>query len=183
MLRAAVRARNGARAAGLVPPSFRAGSAGAARALASTAATAPLPPQPLQGLDVAAREPLTVSPNAALLARCGAKGARVEVGATREAFVVEHSERLEDFGVTAVLLRHETTGLAVALLDAPADSHSFFSIAFRTGAPDDTGVPHILEHTVLCGSERFDVKDPFHAMTRRSLATDANASTGADSTA
>ena len=52
------------------------------------------------------------------------------------------------------------------------------SVTFRTTPMDSTGVPHILEHTVLCGSEKFPVRDPFFKMLSRSMATFMNALTG-----
>ncbi|RMF19107.1 MAG: peptidase M16 [Gammaproteobacteria bacterium] len=67
-------------------------------------------------------------------------------------------------------------------LAGPFDEHVFL-IAFRTMPQDSTGVAHILEHTALCGSERFPVRDPFFMMTRRSLNTFMNAFTSSDWTA
>lgn len=64
-----------------------------------------------------------------------------------------------------------------------ADYISFlrvFSVQFRTTPMDSTGVPHILEHTVLCGSQRFPCRDPFFKMLNRSLSTFMNAFTGTD---
>ncbi len=55
---------------------------------------------------------------------------------------------------------------------------SFLSVAFQTTPKDDTGVAHILEHTALCGSEKFPCRDPFFKMTNRSMATFMNAFTG-----
>lgn len=55
-----------------------------------------------------------------------------------------------------------------------------FSVQFRTTPMDNTGVPHILEHTVLCGSQRFPCRDPFFKMLNRSLSTFMNAFTGND---
>lgn len=63
------------------------------------------------------------------------------------------------------------------------DHHRGCAIAFRTPPDSDAGAPHILEHTVLCGSQRYPVRDPFFAMLRRSLATELNAVTFPDSTA
>ena len=60
-------------------------------------------------------------------------------------------------------------------------SFSFLSVTFRTTPMDSTGVPHILEHTVLCGSEKFPVRDPFFKMLSRSMATFMNALTGEQS--
>lgn len=54
----------------------------------------------------------------------------------------------------------------------------FYSVMFRTTPMDSTGVPHILEHTALCGSKRFPVRDPFFKMLNRSLSTFMNAMTG-----
>lgn len=66
---------------------------------------------------------------------------------------------------------------------ACADEHRAFCIAFRTPPADSTGLPHILEHTTLCGSQRYPVRDPFFMMLRRSLATFMNAMTYPDLTA
>ena len=62
------------------------------------------------------------------------------------------------------------------------DSNNVFNVAFRTTPVDDTGVAHILEHTALCGSKRFPVRDPFFNMLKRSLSTFMNAMTAADYT-
>ena len=66
---------------------------------------------------------------------------------------------------------------------AAAQEEKVFLVAFRTMPQDSTGVAHILEHTALCGSERFPVRDPFFMMTRRSLNTFMNAFTSSDWTA
>lgn len=84
-------------------------------------------------------------------------------------------------GVTLVERRHPC-GLAHLHL-ACADEHRAFCIAFRTPPADSTGLPHILEHTTLCGSRRYPVRDPFFMMLRRSLATFMNAMTYPDLTA
>lgn len=62
------------------------------------------------------------------------------------------------------------------------DPHRAFAVTFRTIPDDSTGLPHILEHLVLCGSERYPVRDPFFLMLRRSLQTFMNAMTGKDAT-
>ena len=62
-------------------------------------------------------------------------------------------------------------------------THVCFSVGFRTTPMDSTGVSHILEHTVLCGSQRFPVRDPFFKMLNRSLSTFMNAFTGTSFTA
>lgn len=65
---------------------------------------------------------------------------------------------------------------------ANEDEHRAFAVSFRTVPDDSTGLPHILEHLVLCGSERYPVRDPFFMMLRRSLNTFMNAMTGGDCT-
>ena len=66
---------------------------------------------------------------------------------------------------------------------ASPDEHRAFTVAFRTPPGDSTGLPHILEHTTLCGSRRYPVRDPFFNMLRRSLQTFMNAMTYPDLTA
>jgi Zn-dependent M16 (insulinase) family peptidase len=78
--------------------------------------------------------------------------------------------------------RHLPSGLTHLHL-ACADEHRAFCLAFRTPPADSTGLPHILEHTTLCGSRRYPVRDPFFMMLRRSLATFMNAMTYPDLTA
>ncbi|MBF0470911.1 MAG: insulinase family protein [Gammaproteobacteria bacterium] len=77
---------------------------------------------------------------------------------------------------------HEETGARHIHL-ASSDDQNCFMVAFQTLPEDSTGVAHILEHTTLCGSERFPVRDPFFMMTRRSLNTFMNAFTSSDWTA
>lgn len=78
--------------------------------------------------------------------------------------------------------RHTTTG-ARHLHLAADDPHNAFMVAFLTVPQDSTGVAHILEHTSLCGSQRYPVRDPFFMMIRRSLNTFMNAFTSSDWTA
>lgn len=82
---------------------------------------------------------------------------------------------------TAVQARHRRTGLRLLHLHAD-DTENLFAIAFRTPPPDDSGVPHILEHSVLGGSRRYPVKDPFLELLKRSMATFLNAMTYSDKT-
>jgi Zn-dependent M16 (insulinase) family peptidase len=96
-------------------------------------------------------------------------------------FLCKESEFIEDFNMTAMIFEHQKTGLKYIHLDRN-DSNNLFSINFRTTPFDSTGLPHILEHNVLCGSQKFPVRDPFFKMINRSLATFMNAMTGADYT-
>uniref|UniRef100_A0A8C2IPF7 Pitrilysin metalloproteinase 1 n=1 Tax=Cyprinus carpio TaxID=7962 RepID=A0A8C2IPF7_CYPCA len=86
-----------------------------------------------------------------------------------------------DLFLTSVKLSHDATG-AQYLHAARDDSNNLFSVQFRTTPMDSTGVPHILEHTVLCGSQRFPCRDPFFKMLNRSLSTFMNAFTASDYT-
>jgi len=76
-------------------------------------------------------------------------------------------------------LEHATTGAKHVHLGND-DKENTFSVAFKTVPADSTGVAHILEHTVLCGSDKFPVRDPFFSMLRRSLSTFMNAFTASD---
>ena len=82
---------------------------------------------------------------------------------------------------TGYLLRHKKTGARVALLENE-DDNKVFHIGFRTPPKDSTGVAHIVEHTVLCGSKEFPVKDPFIELAKGSLNTFLNAMTYPDKT-
>lgn len=86
-----------------------------------------------------------------------------------------------DFNLTALIFEHEKTGLQYIHIDRD-DSNNVFSINFRTTPFDSSGLCHILEHSVLCGSKNFPVRDPFFKMLNRSLATFMNAMTGPDYT-
>ena len=97
------------------------------------------------------------------------------------AFEVVSTRRVMPYDVVAVELEHVKTG-AKHLHVGADDSNSGFNVAFRTTPRDSTGVAHVLEHTVLCGSEKFPVRDPFFNMLRRSLSTFMNAMTASDFT-
>ncbi|HEX3135632.1 MAG TPA: peptidase M16, partial [Planctomycetota bacterium] len=84
-------------------------------------------------------------------------------------------------GVTLETWRHPCGAVHHHL--ACEDEHRAFVVGFRTVPQDSTGLPHILEHTTLCGSKRFPVRDPFFQMLRRSLQTFMNAMTFPDMTA
>jgi len=88
---------------------------------------------------------------------------------------------LPEIRCVAYELRHDRSGARMLHLHTE-DTENLFAVAFRTPPPDDTGLPHILEHTVLCGSERYPVKDPFVELLKSSLATFLNAMTYPDKT-
>lgn len=97
------------------------------------------------------------------------------------AYEILEQREIADIGSMSVLLRHKKTGARVALL-ANDDENKVFYIGFRTPPADSTGVPHILEHSVLCGSREFPVKDPFVELVKGSLNTFLNAMTYPDKT-
>ena len=78
-------------------------------------------------------------------------------------------------------MAHEKTGARIIQI-ANDDPENLFALSFQTLPDSSNGVAHALEHIVLCGSEKFPVKDPFFSMTRRSLNTYMNALTGQDFT-
>eukprot|EP00698_Gefionella_okellyi_P010423 TRINITY_DN2702_c0_g1_i3.p1 TRINITY_DN2702_c0_g1~~TRINITY_DN2702_c0_g1_i3.p1 ORF type:complete len:935 (+),score=217.45 TRINITY_DN2702_c0_g1_i3:3-2807(+) len=96
-------------------------------------------------------------------------------------FVVKDVIDAPDFNAKAFVLQHERIGSQYLHVDT-ADTNNVFSVAFRTPPTDSTGVAHILEHTALCGSKLFPVRDPFFNMLRRSLSTFMNAWTTPDHT-
>ncbi|XP_055353410.1 presequence protease, mitochondrial-like [Paramacrobiotus metropolitanus] len=96
-------------------------------------------------------------------------------------FTVLRNETVPELALTAVHLLHVSTG-AQHLHLARADRHNAFAVVFRTPPRDNTGVAHILEHMVLCGSRRFPVRHPLVHMQNRSLATFMDTSTKSDHT-
>lgn len=96
-------------------------------------------------------------------------------------YEIVERRRIEDLNSESFLLRHKKTGARVALLSND-DENKVFYIGFRTPPKDSTGVAHILEHSVLCGSERFPLKDPFVELVKGSLNTFLNAMTYPDKT-
>lgn len=90
-------------------------------------------------------------------------------------------ENLEGIKAKGYLLRHEKSGARIVYIEND-DNNKVFSIGFRTPPSDSTGVPHIMEHSVLCGSKNFPAKDPFVELVKGSLNTFLNAMTYPDKT-
>ena len=97
------------------------------------------------------------------------------------AYELISTEKIEEVNSTGYLLSHKKTQARVVILEND-DDNKVFDIGFRTPPTDSTGVPHIVEHTVLCGSEKFPVKDPFAELDKGSLNTFLNAMTYPDKT-
>lgn len=103
------------------------------------------------------------------------------VGDEIHGYIVRRVEEVSEFCITAIELDHKRSGGRHLHL-ARDDPNNCFSVTFRTTPTDSTGVAHILEHLVLCGSQRYPCRDPFMKMTNRSLATFMNAMTWPDAT-
>ena len=97
------------------------------------------------------------------------------------AWQILEKKELPEIGSEGVILEHRKSG-ARAFLVMNDDDNKVFTIGFRTPPSDSTGVPHILEHSTLCGSKKFPVKDPFVELVKGSLNTFLNAMTYPDKT-
>ena len=97
------------------------------------------------------------------------------------AYEILEQRDLPDINSRGCVLRHKKSGAKVAVIKNDDDNKVFY-IGFRTPPEDSTGVPHIIEHTVLCGSDRYPVKDPFVELVKGSLNTFLNAMTYPDKT-
>ena len=93
-----------------------------------------------------------------------------------EAYEFVKEQELNDINSKGYLLRHKKSGARIALISND-DENKVFYIGFKTPPTDETGVPHIIEHSVLCGSEKFPLKDPFVELVKGSLNTFLNAMT------
>ncbi|GJP38783.1 hypothetical protein CLOM_g23195 [Closterium sp. NIES-68] len=147
----------------------------------------------------------TVAPSAVLARKLVASGARVprvscsaassgsvaaapavplaasDEVAERLGFEAERREHVAEYNAEATVYRHRRTGAQIMSLSC-ADENKVFGITFRTPPKDSTGIPHILEHSVLCGSRKYPVKEPFVELAKGSLNTFLNAFTYPDRT-
>ena len=105
----------------------------------------------------------------------------LKIGNNISGFKLESKKWIEDIHSTAMIFKHTKSGARLIYLQNE-DKNKVFSISFRTPVHDNTGVNHIIEHSVLCGSKEYPVKDPFLIMTKQSLSTFINAFTGPDFT-
>lgn len=96
-------------------------------------------------------------------------------------FTLLNTEEVTDIHSTAYLFEHQQSGARLLYLKN-TDHNKVFSVAFKTPPADDCGTPHILEHSVLCGSRKYESKDPFNELAKGSLNTFLNAMTYADKT-
>ena len=96
-------------------------------------------------------------------------------------YEVLDAREIADINSYGYILRHRKSGARISILSND-DNNKVFYIGFRTTPNDETGVPHIIEHSTLCGSEKFPVKDPFVELVKGSLNTFLNAMTYPDKT-
>ncbi len=104
---------------------------------------------------------------------------KLSPGQVLHGFCVERIDALPSINATMIRLQHQQTGARFMHLERDDDNH-LFAVGFRTPPDDSTGVAHILEHTALCGSKKFPVRDPFFSMLKRSLNSFMNAMTASD---
>lgn len=100
---------------------------------------------------------------------------------TYHGFTLEKIEEIKEIHSIAYLFIHEKSGARLLYLQNN-DNNKVFNVAFRTPPADDCGIPHILEHSVLCGSRKYEAKDPFNELAKGSLHTFLNAMTYSDKT-
>jgi presequence protease len=103
----------------------------------------------------------------------------IKEGKDINGYIVKNIKQLEILDSVMIQLEHKVTK-ARHIHIANEDKENTFSVVFRTVPSDSSGVAHILEHTVLCGSKNFNVRDPFFSMIKRSLNTFMNAFTASD---
>ena len=97
------------------------------------------------------------------------------------AYSIEAVENINELNAVGYLLKHKKTDANIVILSND-DDNKVFNIAFRTPPENDTGLPHILEHSVLCGSRKYPSKNPFEELAQGSLSTFLNAMTYHDKT-
>ncbi|KIW01456.1 uncharacterized protein PV09_07213 [Verruconis gallopava] len=127
------------------------------------------------------RQPRTYATTASSNASITDPSAFPKPGSKLHGFTLQRTQHVPELELTAVHLQHDRTG-AQYLHVARGDPNNVFAIGFKTNPPDGTGVPHILEHTTLCGSVKYPVRDPFFKMLPRSLSNFMNAFTSSDHT-
>ena len=103
------------------------------------------------------------------------------IGKEYNGFVLLKIDDVTDFNAKGIFLRHKTTGMEIYHL-FKNDKENLFAFAFRTVSKDSKGTAHIIEHSTLCGSEKYPLKEPFATLAAQSLNTFLNALTFPDKT-
>lgn len=105
----------------------------------------------------------------------------LNIGEEINGFVLNIKENIDDIKSVGYIFKHKKSGASLMYIENDDDNKVFF-IAFKTPPEDDCGTPHIIEHSVLCGSDKYPVKDPFNELAKGSLNTYLNALTYSDKT-
>ncbi|WP_317853658.1 insulinase family protein [Chakrabartyella piscis] len=105
----------------------------------------------------------------------------LEIGTKLHGFTILEQQELPDLHGTGYIMEHTKSGAKLCYIQSE-DDNKVFSVSFKTPPADHQGTPHILEHSVLCGSRKYDVKDPFNELAKGSLNTFLNAMTFSDKT-
>ena len=106
---------------------------------------------------------------------------KTEIGNSLHGFKLIYKEPIDDISSVGYMFEHIKSGARLMYIENDDDNRVFF-ISFRTPPVDDCGTPHIIEHSVLCGSKKYPVKDPFNELAKGSLNTYLNALTYSDKT-
>jgi len=130
---------------------------------------------------VACRATISLAPPPSLIRGKEREALSLKEGDKIHGFTVTKVEQIDEYHITAVSLVHDVTGARYLHADSE-DQNNCFNVTFRTTPTDSTGVAHVLEHTALCGSEKYPIRDPFFNMLKRSLNTFMNAMTAPDFT-
>jgi len=107
---------------------------------------------------------------------------KYEVGEKLHGFTCKRVEYVKEFGCTGYLFEHDKSKAQLISMVQPADENKTFGVVFRTPPENSNGIAHVLEHSVLCGSRKYPVKEPFAELLKSSLQTFLNAFTMPDRT-
>lgn len=130
--------------------------------------------------EIQSRTSLSVSQTAEILTK-GSLNLKKNFDTVHPAYEVLEKDIVTEYGAYCTLYRHKKSGAEVLSVSVD-DDNKVFGITLRTPPDDSTGVPHILEHSVLCGSRKYKTKDPFVQLLKGSLQTFLNAFTYPDRT-
>ena len=181
----------GSSAAATALPMFLLGTAGAAAcrraARGSAVASRALPRKPANKRALRAvttmqaeAQPQRVAMQATTVAEAPTK--TYEIGQKVHGWTCVRAEHVKEYGCTGYLFQHDNTGAELLSMVQPADENKTFSVVFRTPPENSNGIAHVLEHSVLCGSRKYPLKEPFVELMKSSLQTFLNAMTFPDRT-
>ncbi|CAJ1402064.1 unnamed protein product [Effrenium voratum] len=164
------RAGRAARAAGSASRALKGGTARLAQARQSSTA--------LRAQEATGKERVAMQATATV----EAPARTYEVGDKVHGWTCVREEYVKEFSCTGYLFQHDKTGAELLSMVQPADENKTFSVVFRTPPENSNGIAHVLEHSVLCGSRKYPLKEPFVELMKSSLQTFLNAMTFPDRT-